>query len=98
MITVSQAYSIASQWGSYNNSYDPGRCFYCFEIGDGRPVDETHRRDCLQHIAFCMSRLEVAIAMGTVHDEEGAYNDLEDLKELRAFMEVAQCSGAEVLS
>lgn len=45
------AYSLASQFGSYQRAGDPGACFYAFHADDGRPVSEAHRRQLLEQIA-----------------------------------------------
>jgi len=49
-LTPAAAYSIASDWGSYLNSSDPGACLYGFRAGDGRPVSEQHRAQCLAYL------------------------------------------------
>lgn len=45
------AYRIASDWGSYLHNSDPGACLYGFRAGDGRPVSEFHRAQCLAYLA-----------------------------------------------
>lgn len=49
-LTKAKAYTIASEWGSYLHSSDPGACFYGFRAGDGRPVSEEHRAQCLAYL------------------------------------------------
>lgn len=49
-LTPAAAYRIASDWGSYLNSSDPGACFYGFHKDDGRPVSEEHRAQCLAYL------------------------------------------------
>lgn len=49
MITAKTAARIASQWGSFMTSGDPGACFYGFHIDDGRPQDEDHRQACIAY-------------------------------------------------
>lgn len=73
VMSPSHAYDIASQWGSYVRAGDPGACFYSFQYGDGRPVSEGHRQDCLAYI-------------DTLH-KAGA-SDV-DLLRLRAFLKTA---------
>lgn len=48
-----QAYQVASQWGSYMRSGDPGACFYGFKPDDGRPQTETHRQQCIAYAGQC---------------------------------------------
>lgn len=50
LINKQRAYEIASQWGSYISSGDPGACFYGFKVADGRPQNQEHRHDCLNYI------------------------------------------------
>lgn len=49
-LTKAKAFAIASEWGSYLHSSDPGACFYGFRAGDGRPVSEEHRAQCLAYL------------------------------------------------
>jgi len=49
-LTKAKAYTIASEWGSYLHSSDPGACMYGFRAGDGRPVSEAHRAQCLAYL------------------------------------------------
>jgi hypothetical protein len=48
LITKERAYTLASQRGSFINAGDPGACMYAFHVGDGRPVTEAHRLQCLR--------------------------------------------------
>lgn len=56
-MSPSEAYSVASQWGSYQRAGDPGACFYSFRRDDGRPVSEAHRRDCLAYTDSLIARM-----------------------------------------
>lgn len=47
LITKERAFALASQWGSFQHATDPGACMYAFHAGDGRPLDEAHRMQCL---------------------------------------------------
>lgn len=55
-MTPAKAYDIASNWGSYMTAGDPGACFYGFRFGDGRPVSEAHRVDCLTYARTLLNR------------------------------------------
>ena len=61
MLTASQAYTLASQWGSYISAGDPGACFYSFHQGDARPVDEPHRAACLAYLEMLLARTPESI-------------------------------------
>ena len=56
MLTPAQAYDIASDWGSFIRSGDPGAVFYTFRFGDARPDSESHRRQCLAYLADLLGR------------------------------------------
>lgn len=49
-MTPAKAYDVASQWGSFMSTGDPGGCLYGFHLGDGRPVNEAHRKACLDYL------------------------------------------------
>lgn len=61
-ITKERAYDLASDWGSYMHTGDPGACFYAFRFNDGRPVSEEHRLQCLIYartlLRLCLSARE----------------------------------------
>jgi elongation factor P hydroxylase len=50
MLTPSQAYALASSWGSFIRAGDPGAVFYSFRVNDARPDSERHRRQCLAYV------------------------------------------------
>jgi hypothetical protein len=81
-LTPATAYSIASQWGSYISAGDPGACFYSFRYGDGRPVSEEHRSQCL---AYLDERLLPHLA----RDLAEAGQDKAELEALRVFLMAA---------
>jgi hypothetical protein len=56
-MTPHQAYVIASQWGSYINTGDPGACFYGFKFNDGRPKDELNRGLCLAYTQSLIAKV-----------------------------------------
>lgn len=56
LISAMKAYQIASQWGSYMESGDPGACFYGFPVNDGRPQDQEHRHACLNYIENLLNK------------------------------------------
>jgi hypothetical protein len=93
MLAPSAAYSIASQWGSYISSGDPGACFYGFPVGDGRPADEAHRTRCLAYLDTDLipaAEEKVKRTFGRRHGKRGhehwnAVEDLNELKVLRDF-------------
>jgi hypothetical protein len=61
-LTPAAAYAIASCWGSYLDSADPGACFYGFRHGDGRPASEDHRAQCLRYTSDLLGRVETKAA------------------------------------
>ncbi|MBP2498365.1 hypothetical protein ABID82_005051 [Methylobacterium sp. PvP062] len=88
MLAPSAAYAIASQWGSYIHSADPGACFYAFHAGDGRPVSEEHRTQCLAHLDGTVlpeAEDRVKRTFPRRHGKRGHehWNAVEDLNELR---------------
>lgn len=78
LISPSGAYSIASQWGSYMTSGDPGAVFYSFPCNDARPQDEAHRVACILYTDDCLTKVDPAGS-----DEDVA--DYAALKALRDF-------------
>lgn len=56
LISASRAYSIASEWGSFLDANDPGCRLYGFHYGDGRPVSDQHRSDCLTYLRRIMAQ------------------------------------------
>lgn len=82
MLTPQQAYDIASQWGSYINSWDPGACFYGFKINDGRPVSEEHREQCRDYAFDLIKDLR-----DDEHEEDLDAETAADLKDLRDLWE-----------
>jgi hypothetical protein len=82
MQTQQQAYSIASQWGSYRHNMDEGQWFCCFRVNDGRPLHDEHRMKCIRYTQAQISRLEIGIAWGTVEDTDEIQADLDDLQNL----------------
>jgi hypothetical protein len=61
-LTPAAAYAIASCWGSYLHSADPGACLYGFRAGDGRPASEPHRAQCLRYVTDLINRVETKAA------------------------------------
>lgn len=96
MITPQQAYEIASQWGSYSSSKDPGRVFYTFAPGDARPQSESHRAWCLAHTEQCI-RIATARSrqIGTAPDADV---DVDDLLQLRQFFHHSPLKPEEEIS
>jgi hypothetical protein len=90
-----EAYQIASLWGSYLHSGDPGTCFYCFYSDDATPVNAAHKAQCIAHTKTRISRLETGIGMGTAGDDDETARDLDDLKELLQFFEQSKPLGVE---
>lgn len=94
MLAAHQAYSIASQWGSYMSDGDPGSCFYAFHFEDGRPVNEEHRARCLTYLdedllPFATKRVRKLFRYRhgkRSHEYANALDDLNELKVLRDFM------------
>jgi hypothetical protein len=76
-LTPSEAYAIASQWGSYIRNGDPGACFYCFHPDDGRPIDDGHRADVLAQIDVRLARPRLSAG------------DRRDLKRLAGYIRTA---------
>lgn len=99
MLTAVEAYAIASEWGSYLNSSDPGACFYSFYINDARPQDETHRALCLAYIdGHCLRQvlLEYLSArhFGNRRCTHEAIKDWRSLVMLRRFLVATECRPA----
>lgn len=70
LLTPSEAFEIASQWGSYMRDGDPGAIFYSFPLNDARPQGDDHRAACLAYTDDLLSGLKA--------------DDVEDLAELTA--------------
>ena len=93
MLASSVAYSIASQWGSFISTGDPGACFYGFHTGDARPQSEAHREQCLAYIDHELIPLAEDRVKRTysrrcgkrAHEHTNAVQDLAELKVLRDF-------------
>lgn len=87
LISPATAYAIASQWGSYVSSSDPGMVFYTFPEDDARPVDESHRAQLIAHTDTCLiiARLR-ARQCGHGEDDE----DVNELLLLRRFFEESE--------
>jgi hypothetical protein len=49
-----EAYSIASQWGSFVRLGDPGAVFYTFPVDDARPKTEAQRKALLGYTERCI--------------------------------------------
>lgn len=98
-MTKEQAYALASQWGSYMNDSDPGACFYAFHANNGRPQDEEHRAQCLEHARSCEKiahgRHWTLQADETDLETEQIAQDVDDLRELIAFFETTPLRSAE---
>jgi len=83
MLTPSQAYCIASQWGSYQSDTDPGRVFYTFRTCDARPMNEHHREWCIEYTERCITiASNRAIQQGVNPSDD---QDVLDLVKLRRF-------------
>ena len=80
-LTPSQAYAIASQWGSYMHNGDPGAVFYSFSDGRALVEDEDHRADLISHTRECIAHLDDAV--------EPDPSDLPDLMALLAYFQQA---------
>ncbi len=76
-MTREQAYIVASQWGSFMSSGDPGACLYSFRFNDGRPVSEQHRAQCLAYLESDLLPLANAA-------------DRRELVELRAYLSTCE--------
>jgi len=89
-ITKDEAYSIASSWGSYMTSGDPGAVFYSFPVGDASPVDAAHKAALLAYTEECLeiARKRVAEWDGEVDEwGENPEEDEDQLEALKAFFE-----------
>lgn len=80
-LTPSEAFAVASQYGSYMRAGDPGAIFYSFYAGDGRPVSEEHRAALVEAVG---AKLERALSQ-----EPGDY-DADELAALLAFFETSE--------
>lgn len=69
VISPKEAYEIASTWGSFVHTDDPGRSFYTFPFEDARPQNVEHRKSLIDYTRKCM---------------EGG-QDLENLRKLEMF-------------
>lgn len=78
-MTPAQAYTIASQWGSYVRAGDPGACFYSFHGNDARPIHEAHRQACLDYTFGLIKDLRDDTPDADIDAETAA-----DIAELRA--------------
>lgn len=74
LLTPSEAFEIASQWGSYIRAGDPGAIFYTFPLNDARPQGDDHRAACLAYTDDLLTGLE-----------DGDVEDRAELTALRAF-------------
>jgi len=72
LLSPREAYEIASQWGSYMTSGDPGAVFYSFRTNDAQPQGERHRAQLLAYT-------ESLLARETLEDDDR--DDLESLKD-----------------
>ena len=95
-LTTVEAYAIASEWGSYVQTDDPGACMYGFKHNDCRPQHERHRAQCLKHIdAVCipqvLSEFQAAVEFGNERCAHEAIRDYRSLVLLRRFLVSAQC-------
>ena len=95
IISPATAYTIASQWGSFVRTGDPGAIFYTFPPGDARPVDEAHRADCIVYARRCLSlarhrhgHADQLIELGFDLPD----HDSTDVDELESLVEFFECS------
>lgn len=56
LLSRSEAYALASEYGSFIRAGDPGAVFYSFRVNDARPDDEPHRRACLDYLASLLGQ------------------------------------------
>lgn len=88
LLSPSEAFEIASQWGSYISNGDPGAIFYSFPLNDARPQGDDHRAACLAYTDDLLADLKA--------------DDVEDLAELTAlrafFATVPDTNGKAPLS
>lgn len=81
-ITARQAYTIASQWGSYIHSGDPGSVFYTFPPDSADVQSEEHRESLITYTNDCL--LKVTRTMDNGHGNR------RDLLMLRHYFETAK--------
>lgn len=55
ILSPREAYNIASQWGSYMRSGDPGAVFYSFSGADATPHGPEHRKQLLAYTEDCLN-------------------------------------------
>lgn len=82
LISPRAAYAIASQWGSYMTSGDPGAVFYSFKSGDATPTGPAHRAQLIAYTETCLSEAD--------NDADKA-----DLADLLAFFKAFPDTGEE---
>mgnify|MGYP006318488921 FL=1 len=78
-----QVAGVAASWGSYMSNGDPGACMYGFGQ-DGRPLDEDHRKRCLEYIDRCCLPLLESPHPGYTQ------RDAQELHALRRHIETAE--------
>lgn len=86
IMSPSEAWLYAAQWGSFMHAGDPGACMYGFSE-DCRPQSEQHRQSCLNWIdTECIP---------AVHAQPSWYDadELEQLQALRSYLVSAPLSG-----
>lgn len=83
LLTPREAYTIASQWGSYITSGDPGAVFYSFSRDDAQPRGEEHRAALLTYTESLLARPDLTA------------DDRAELEALKLFFERFPHSGEE---
>jgi hypothetical protein len=88
-MTPKEFWLAAAEWGSFNNSGDPGACLYGFDE-KGLVRSEDHRRDCIEHInGECR---KAAAANGAAGEDEVEQNS--QLDALLEYLAAAPVAGA----